>query len=93
MRYGGDEFIIIDTGRNKRLSDGILAAVDEYNRTSGMPFSLGFSIGVVQTDDLKRLPMDDCIKEADSLMYKTKQKKKAAGSDRRPGSEAKPKKH
>lgn len=77
MRYGGDEFIIIDTGRNKRLRDGILAAVDEYNRTSGMPFSLGFSIGVVQTDDLKRLPMDDCIKEADSRMYKTKQKRKA----------------
>ena len=77
MRYGGDEFIIIDTGRNKRLSDGILAAVDEYNRTSGMPFSLGFSIGVVQTDDLKRLPMDDCIKEADSRMYKIKQKRKA----------------
>ena len=77
MRYGGDEFIIIDTGRNKRLSDGILAAVDEYNRTSGMPFSLGFSIGVVQTDNLKRLPMDDCIKEADSRMYKIKQKRKA----------------
>ena len=77
MRYGGDEFIIIDTGRNKRLRDGILAAVDEYNRTSGMPFSLGFSIGVVQTDDLKRLPMDDCIKEADSRMYKIKQKRKA----------------
>ena len=77
MRYGGDEFIIIDTGRNKRLSDGILAAVDEYNRTSGMPFSLGFSIGTVRTDDLKRLPMDDCIKEADSRMYKIKQKRKA----------------
>lgn len=77
MRYGGDEFIIIDTGRNKRLSDGILLAVDEYNRTSGMPFSLGFSIGVVRTDNLKRLPMDDCIKEADSRMYKIKQKRKA----------------
>ena len=77
MRYGGDEFIIIDTGRNRRLSNGILSAADEYNRTSGMPFTLGFSIGTVRTDDLKRLPMDDCIKEADSRMYKIKQKRKA----------------
>lgn len=77
MRYGGDEFIIIDTGRNRRLSNGILSAADEYNRTSGMPFTLGFSIGTVRTDDLKRLPMDDCIKEADSRMYKKKQKRKA----------------
>lgn len=77
MRYGGDEFIIIDTGRNRRLSNGILSAADEYNRTSGMPFTLGFSIGTVRTDDLKRLPMDDCIKKADSRMYKVKQKRKA----------------
>lgn len=77
MRYGGDEFIIIDTGRNRRLSNGILSAADEYNHTSGMPFTLGFSIGTVRTDDLKRLPMDDCIKKADSRMYKVKQKRKA----------------
>ena len=93
MRYGGDEFIIIDSGRVRRLDERILEATDEYNRTSGMPFTLSFSIGTVRTDANERKQVDDCIKEADSLMYKTKQKKKAAGSDRRPGSEAKPKKH
>ncbi len=77
MRYGGDEFIIIDTGRIRRLDEMILEAADEYNRTSGMPFSLGFSVGVMRTDSQERLPMDDCIREADSRMYKIKQKRKA----------------
>ena len=77
MRYGGDEFIIIDTGRIRRLNDMILEAADEYNRSSGMPFSLGFSIGVTRTDAQDRLPMDDCIQKADSRMYKVKQKRKA----------------
>ena len=77
MRYGGDEFIIIDTGRIRRLDKMILEAADEYNRTAGMPFSLGFSVGVMRTDSQKRLPMDDCIREADSRMYKIKQKRKA----------------
>ncbi|MBP5729036.1 MAG: GGDEF domain-containing protein, partial [Clostridia bacterium] len=77
MRYGGDEFIIIDTGRLHNLDDRILAAADEYNRTSGMPYDLGFSVGVLRTDAQERLPLDDCIKKADSRMYKVKQKRKA----------------
>ena len=77
MRYGGDEFIIIDTGRLRNLNTLLRDAAGEYNRTSGMPFSLGFSVGVMRTDSQKRLPMDDCIREADSRMYKIKQKRKA----------------
>ena len=77
MRYGGDEFIIIDTGRIRRLNDLILEAADEYNRNSGMPFTLGFSIGVTRTGAEERLPLDDCIQKADSRMYKVKQKRKA----------------
>ena len=77
MRYGGDEFIIIDTGRTRNLDGKIMAAAEEYNRSSGMPFSLGFSIGVTRTDAQERLPMDDCIQKADSRMYKVKQKRKA----------------
>ena len=77
MRYGGDEFIIIDTGRNRHLDEHITAAADEYNRTSGMPFSLSFSIGVVRTGAESDLLLDDCIQQADSLMYKIKQERKA----------------
>ena len=78
MRYGGDEFIIVDTGNIRRLDHRILEAADEYNRSSGMPFTLGFSIGVCRTSAEKRLPLDECVKAADSAMYKVKQKRKAA---------------
>ena len=84
MRYGGDEFIIIDTGRTRHLEDLIRTAAEEYNRTSGMPYSLGFSIGVIRTDVSERIPMDECIKNADSLMYRIKQKKKSAALGKRP---------
>ena len=92
MRYGGDEFIIIDTGRTRHLDDQILAAAEEYNRTSGMPFTLGFSVGVIRVSAEDQLLLDDCIKEADSLMYKVKQKRKAASAAKQPPEKAKARK-
>ena len=76
MRYGGDEFIIIDSGRNERLPENLQEAAEAYNKTSDMPFTLGFSAGVIRTDAAARLPVDDCIKAADSMMYEIKQQKK-----------------
>ena len=84
MRYGGDEFIIVDSGRIAHLDDSILAAAAEYDRTSGMPFSLGFSVGVFRTDAGERVPLDECIRMADTLMYGVKQKRKAAASAGQP---------
>ena len=89
MRYGGDEFIIIDSGRIRHLDENIMAAANEYNRTSGMPFTLSFSVGVIRTDASKRLPVDECIRSADALMYKVKQKKKAAFTSRQPSEKPK----
>ena len=91
MRYGGDEFIIIDSGRIRHLDESIMTAADEYNRTSGMPFTLSFSVGVIRTDASKRLPVDECIRSADALMYKVKQKKKAAFTSRQPSEKPKTK--
>lgn len=76
MRYGGDEFILIDSGRAETLPDKILSSVVAYNKTSGLPFDLGLSLGVVRSDAAERRPIDDCIKAADSLMYSIKEKKK-----------------
>ena len=89
MRFGGDEFVIIDSGNIRHLDDKILQAVEEYNHTSAMPFSLSLSIGTVRTSAENRMPLDDCIKAADSLMYRNKQKKKAALE--RPAAKAKEK--
>ena len=76
MRYGGDEFILIDTGRDEKLPEKIQAAFREHNRTAGRPYELGLSLGVVMSDAAERRPIDDCIKAADALMYEIKDKKK-----------------
>ena len=77
MRYGGDEFILIDTGRDEALPDRLQASVKEYNQTSGMPYRLGMSLGVIKSDAAERRPISDCIKAADSLMYEIKEQKKS----------------
>ena len=77
MRYGGDEFILIDSGRNEDLPEKIQAAFKEHNRSAGRPYDLGLSLGVIKSDAAERRPIDDCIKAADSLMYEIKEKKKA----------------
>ena len=77
MRYGGDEFILIDTGRDESLPSRIQASVKEYNQSSGKLFKLGLSMGVIKSDAAERKPIDACIKAADSLMYEIKEKKKA----------------
>ena len=77
IRYGGDEFVIIARWDEKDLKERILAAADEYNRNSGMPFQLGFSIGTCSAEASERKTMDDCIKVADARMYEVKTERKA----------------
>lgn len=76
MRYGGDEFILIDTGRDETLPEKIHAAVKNHNQSADRPYKLGLSLGVIKSDAAERRPIDDCIKAADSLMYEIKEKKK-----------------
>jgi diguanylate cyclase (GGDEF)-like protein len=76
MRYGGDEFVVIAIGTDTDLRDRILAAANAWNQNSGYPFKLGLSVGVVQCPKKDKRSLDDCIKEADSLMYKIKTERK-----------------
>ena len=77
MRYGGDEFILIDSGRDEKLPEKIRAEVKAFNLSSGMPWQLGLSLGVIRSDAAERRPVTDCIRAADSLMYQAKENKKA----------------
>ena len=61
----------------KDLKKRILAAADEYNGSSGMPFQLGFSIGTCSAEASEGKTMDDCIKVADARMYEVKTERKA----------------
>ena len=76
MRYGGDEFVVIAGGDRPDLKERILAAADAYNASSGMPFTLDFSIGTVLARKNQKRPLDECVREADALMYEIKTERK-----------------
>ena len=77
MRYGGDEFVVIADIEEEGLAERILEEAEEYNRKSGMPFKLGFSIGTVRATEAEGQPLDEWIRRADVLMYEVKTKRKA----------------
>ena len=72
IRYGGDEFVVIAVGTNTELKDRIFDAVDEWNKSNGQPFALKLSIGCVQAGKKTKKNLDECIREADGLMYEIK---------------------
>ena len=72
MRYGGDEFVVIAVGTNEALTEQILAAADAWNESSGQPFRLGLSIGHIKVTKKEKRSLEDCIREADTLMYEIK---------------------
>ena len=76
MRYGGDEFVVIAQIDEEDLTDRILAEVRKYNAGSDITFRLGFSIGTVRATAEENKTMDDCIREADAIMYGIKNDRK-----------------
>ena len=76
MRYGGDEFIMIASGKRTDLAPLIQRAVNNYNLRGSAPFTLSLSIGVTQAspDDADRL--DQFITAADNRMYQHKARAK-----------------
>ena len=63
--------------RSSVPSLGILEKAEEYNRTSGKPFRLSFSIGTYRAEESRGETMDDSIKKADAFMYRIKTERKA----------------
>jgi len=76
MRYGGDEFVVIAGGVRADLKDRLLASADSWNTCSGLPYSVDMSIGAVLSEKKDRRTLDECIREADALMYEIKQARK-----------------
>jgi diguanylate cyclase (GGDEF)-like protein len=81
-RYGGDEFaaIVIDdspksaepNGEIHQPSERLLAAVDEFNKTSDRPFKLSLSTGVSHYDPANPIQLQDLLITADKGMYQAK---------------------
>ena len=76
MRYGGDEFVIIAVGTAPDLKERILAGAEAWNENSEVPFRLGMSIGQVLVTKKTKRSLDECIREADAMMYDIKTERK-----------------
>jgi diguanylate cyclase (GGDEF)-like protein len=76
MRYGGDEFVVIAAGTAGDLKKRILEAADQWNASSGKPYRLGMSIGCSIAAKKQKRSLDECIREADALMYGIKAARK-----------------
>ncbi len=76
MRYGGDEFIVIAGDDKTNLKDRILASAESSSNTPETPFRIGFSLGAVLSDRKQKRPLDECVREADAMMYEVKTAKK-----------------
>lgn len=79
-RWGGDEFVILSIGSKDEhvgiMSDRIDDKLHHYNLTSGKPYKLACSIGVVSvpTDGIQSI--ESIIAEADDAMYNEKRRRK-----------------
>jgi diguanylate cyclase (GGDEF)-like protein len=80
-RIGGDEFVVLTRIQNlhglPEIERRLTKAFDEYNQTSGKPYSVGCSLGgyVISLDSRENL--DDVLAQADRLLYAAKRRKRA----------------
>lgn len=84
-RVGGDEFVVMAVCRGEDAEQAIrrrlLDALEQYNRSSSLPFPLEVSIGVVDCMDLSQgLDIQGVVNEADIRMYEEKRSKVASSS-------------
>jgi len=74
-RYGGDEILGLYKGyiEPELIKEKIQNYIDEYNKTSGKPYTISASVGVYSSHKTK---FESLFAKADSLMYEEKQRKK-----------------
>lgn len=79
-RLGGDEFagMIINAQENAYniMTSRLERRLEEYNATSGKPYRLSFSYGLILIDSSAGLTMDELIEIADRKMYEQKRAKR-----------------
>lgn len=78
VRFGGDEMLAVYNGvvDEEKLKSDIAAFLDEYNATSGRPYKVSTSVGIMQISSSDSIDLDELIKKSDKLMYFDKAKKK-----------------
>ena len=78
VRFGGDEFLVIGSVKDKADADkfraAVLAKIDEFNNEGNWPFKLSVSSGYIISGTEDNKTISDYIRDADRLMYETKKK-------------------
>lgn len=78
-RLGGDEFAIVASGLSvetfKRIHEKIYSKCNEYNATSGQPFTLSISLGYAEFS-YESYNLFEILNQADILLYEEKKNKK-----------------
>ncbi len=78
VRFGGDEFLIIehdcDRAKAEQIRRGILEYLEEKNSEKSAPYDISVSIGFTVTDpvDHPDVGLSEYIRDADRLMYEIK---------------------
>lgn len=82
VRTGGDEYCVLLSHsadlRMEEISEQINSILEEYNKTSGLPYSVSCSCGWCTANACELESFDQLSGEADENMYRTKMAKKAA---------------
>ena len=77
-RFGGDEFIVAgpenDNDTGELLIEKVHRYLDEFNASSGKPYQVDASIGLVSLKPDRSISLEEIIKEADERMYREKVK-------------------
>lgn len=75
-RYAGDEFIIVmESSRLEDVHESVARLyrqIDQFNASSGKPWTLGVSVGYDLYDPDSGMSMDALLHHIDKLMYKSK---------------------
>ncbi|MGL5305589.1 GGDEF domain-containing protein [Aeromonas jandaei] len=78
-RLGGDEFVVLLPGtgheHSSRIKERFYNALENFNHTSGKPYQLSCSLGIVVYDALTPPNLDSLLCLADEEMYSCKLKK------------------
>lgn len=79
IRFGGDEFIIVFQKCVESMANEVFARMykklDGINASSGKPYKISFSIGIIQiTPEMEKV--QDVVDAVDRIMYENKFKKK-----------------
>lgn len=81
-RLGGDEFIIfkcIDEGAEgaSEIADHIKELAKTYNASSGKPYYVELSLGIIEFQCSEEMSMNSVLQQADMLLYEAKKHRRA----------------